>query len=278
MTAITCLMRRLTVATALRVRTIPLILLLGCVVNNYEDPAGPRFAGAFSSTSTQSSASLRVVIFNIEFSLKHEDAADDLLADPNTVDADVVLLQEMDPIGTEFIANALSLDYVFYPSSVSDVGLDFGNAVLSRWPIISDRKVTLPHQNPTNGRGRASVVATLQTPEGPLVVQSVHTDTVWLGPAGRIDQARAVLESIDEEAQRVVIGGDFNTIDPGSLDETTEIFLDAGYTWATKGVEDTSRNFTIDLIFSKGYSTQATGKGLSDASDHLPVWALFDEN
>ncbi len=278
MTAITRLMLRPTIISAVGVRIVPLIFLLGCVVSNYEDPAGPRFAGAFSTTTTQSSDSLKMVIFNIEFSLKHEEAAADLLADPNTMDADVVLLQEMDPIGTEFIANALSLDYVFYPSSVSDIGLDFGNSVLSRWPIVSDQKVTLPHQNPTNGRGRASVVATLQTPEGSLVVQSVHTDTPWLGPAGRIDQARAVRDAIDEDADRVMIGGDFNTTDPGSLDRTTEIFLDAGYTWATEGVEDTSRSFTIDLIFSKGYSVQAKGKGVSEASDHLPVWAVFDEN
>ena len=53
--------------------------------------------------------------------------------------ADVVLLQEMDADGTERIANALEMFWVYYPAAIHPKrGRDFGNAILSRWPIVAE--------------------------------------------------------------------------------------------------------------------------------------------
>lgn len=48
--------------------------------------------------------------------------------------------------GTKSIARALDMSYIYYPAIFRHRSAkDFGNAVLSRWPIISDAKIVLPH-------------------------------------------------------------------------------------------------------------------------------------
>ena len=153
---------------------------------------------------------------------------------------------------------------------------DFGNAVLSRWPIVDDAKLILPHRNPTNGRIRIAVSATLDAPCAPLTVFSVHTDTPWLGPAARLEQAEAIASHAARFAGDVVVGGDFNTSDPGSVDATVEGFTSRYFTWATetfhRPVGGAFGSGTLDHFFVKGLSVKAAGTVKTDASDHQPIW------
>ena len=136
------------------------------LAENYDDPNGPRYEASFAPPPSPADAELEelsVCSFNIEFSERIGEAIGDLRGDEHLGSCTVVLLQEMDWPGARRIAEALSLDVVYYPGSVHH-GKDFGNAVLSRWPIQDDAKLILPHRNPTNGRIRIAVSATLEVP------------------------------------------------------------------------------------------------------------------
>jgi hypothetical protein len=106
--------------------------LAGCAVAmNYTDPEGPRFVGG-SPANPASRSFLRIGTFNIEHA-HHINGAIRCLGAPPLRDADVVLLQEMDASGTEAIARALSLAYVYYPGNARRGEPDMGNAILSPW-------------------------------------------------------------------------------------------------------------------------------------------------
>jgi endonuclease/exonuclease/phosphatase family metal-dependent hydrolase len=181
----------------------------------------------------------------------------------------------MDWPGARRVAEALALDVVYYPGSVHH-DKDFGNAVLSRWPIVADEKLILPHRNPTNGRIRIAVNASVDTPFARVTAYSVHGDTPWLGPAARIDQAEAIAADAARFDWPVVVGGDFNTSDPGSLEGTVEVFTARDFTWATARLPPTAQSplgaSSIDHLFTKGFSVSAAGTAPTDASDHQPIW------
>ena len=125
------------------------VVLASCrAVLNYPSALGPRYAGAPTTTSTLHADGhvLRVVTYNVQWG-KHIDRAINVLQTRAPLpDADIVVLQEMDADGTRRIADALGMCWVYYPAAVHPkLGHDFGNAVLSRWPIVEDEKLMLPH-------------------------------------------------------------------------------------------------------------------------------------
>ena len=72
----------------------------------------------------------------------------------------------------------------------------FGNMILSRWPILSTRLISLPRTrtiSPMNLQ-RGATEALIATPSGPLRVYSVHLDHVL--PAERIAQIRFLKERL----------------------------------------------------------------------------------
>ena len=113
-------------------------------------PAGGRDAAA---TPSGAGGGLDVVTLNIEFGLRIDGARALFARTDRLARANVVLLQEMDPEGTDALAASLGMQYAYYPADVHPrTGRPFGNAVLSRWPIVHDRKIELPHvsfRNPT---------------------------------------------------------------------------------------------------------------------------------
>jgi endonuclease/exonuclease/phosphatase (EEP) superfamily protein YafD len=260
-----------------------LLLLAGvsscALATNYDDPDGPRysaeFAPPFDAAVIEAPEQLDVCSFNIEDAEHITEAISQLSADENLSRCSVVLLQEMDWTGARSIAEALGFDVVFYPGSIHH-GKDFGEAVLSKWPILADKKLILPHRNPTNGRIRIAVSATLDMPLSPLTAYSVHSDTPWLGLSDRLDQAEAVAIDAASIDGRVVVAGDFNTSDPGSVEATVERFTSRSFTWATRDVPPSAHSplgaETIDHVFVKALSVVAAGSPPTDASDHQPIW------
>ena len=260
-------------------------LASGCALaENYDDPEGPRYAADFAVTSAGVAADalteFSVCSFNIEFSEHITEAIRDLRGDERLRACSVLLLQEMDWPGAQRIAEELSLNVVYYPGSVHS-GKDFGNAVLSRWPILDDAKLILPHRNPSNGRIRIAVRATLDAPSSPLTVYSVHSDTPWLGAAARLDQAEAVAVDAAGFAGPVIAGGDFNTSDPGSEASTVQQFTSRGFTCATASVPPSANGplgaKKIDHVFVQQLAVIAAGTVESDASDHQPIWVKLQK-
>jgi endonuclease/exonuclease/phosphatase family metal-dependent hydrolase len=255
-----------------------LVFVAGCRTGrNYASPEGPRFAGQPSPTSAGERGApdtLRLVSFNIEFSLHIDSAIALLQSDPVLRTADVFLLQEMNDQATERIARALGLWYVYYPAIYHfRTRQHVGNAVLSRWPIVEDRKIVLPHVSRFVRTQRTATAATIRVGQVPVRVYSTHLGTMGdLAPAARRDQLRAIVADAEPYA-RVVIGGDMNDAGVGHVARTS------GYAWPTEHGPATTRLGRLDHIFLKGFAGPDRGAAgtvlkVRGASDHLPVWAV----
>ena len=217
---------------------------------------------------------LRVISFNIEFALHVDSAIALLAADSVLRNGDVFLLQEMNEEGTARIADALGLWYVYYPAFFHfRTERDVGNAVLSRWPIVEDRKIVLPHVSRFVSTQRIATAATIRVGRTLVRVYSAHLGTMGdLGPAARRDQLRAILADA-EPYPVVVLGGDMNDVAVG------QVARGKGYAWPTQHGPATTRLGRLDHIFLKGLGAPDRGASgtvldAGGASDHLPVWAV----
>lgn len=241
---------------------------------NYTGLVGPRYAGGPAPTPAGASHAptrIRVVTFNIQFAL-HIDSAIALLDSTTELyDADVITLQEMDAPGTARIAAALGMRYVYYPATVHpQTGRDFGNAILSRWPILADRKIILPHLARFEKTERIATAATILIGEHAVRVYSLHLATRFgIGPQSRRDQVATVLADAASYPQ-VIIAGDMNSHGIGKA------FRAGGYGWPTEHNPATDLFFRYDHVFLKGLDPDSTGviRHNRGASDHRPVWAV----
>jgi endonuclease/exonuclease/phosphatase family metal-dependent hydrolase len=217
---------------------------------------------------------LRIVSFNIEFARRIDGAIALLASDPALQGADVILLQEMDAAGTQRVAHALGMWYVYYPALFHRrTRRDFGNAVLSRWPIVADAKLVLPHPSRYARTHRTATAATLRVGASRVRVYSTHLGTIAdIGSGRRREQLRAILADAAGHPL-VVIGGDLNDATIGLLAH------EAGYAWPTRHGAPTTRFGRWDHIFLKGLESPDTAASgtVADArrvSDHRPVWAI----
>jgi endonuclease/exonuclease/phosphatase family metal-dependent hydrolase len=252
---------------------------LGCRTGrNYVETSGPRYVGgpaaAGSARERAATGPLRVVSFNIERA-RHVDRAIEVMeAQPALRDADILLLQEMDEAGTRRVAEALGMSYVYYPGTFSlKTRRDFGNAVLSRWPIVSDSKLLLPHFGILGRLQRTATGATIRVGESLIRVYSTHLGTmINATPAAQRAQLRTILADAEPHA-RVIIGGDMNS------HGVVRLARRGGYEWPTEHGPRTTRFGRWDHILLKGFESPgaaAAGTVLDvrGASDHRPVWAL----
>jgi endonuclease/exonuclease/phosphatase family metal-dependent hydrolase len=214
-----------------------------------------------------------VVSFNLQYGKRVQEATDLLRREPRLREADVMLLQEMDARGTARIAAALGYAWVYYPATRHPkTGRDFGNAVLSRLPIESDRKVILPHLARIGRTQRVAVGATLRWGDRSLRVYSLHLATfTGNGPKARRQQLEAVLADADS-FDYVVVGGDFNS------ESLPKAAASLGYSWPTRKLPPTSIAGTIDHFLTQGLTlADSASMGvipkIKDISDHKPIWA-----
>jgi endonuclease/exonuclease/phosphatase family metal-dependent hydrolase len=247
-------------------------LLGACATaRNYPDPAGPRFHGEFAGLPAV--PTIKVVTLNVKYSRRIATVVQLLREVEALRNADVVALQEMDDAGTEAIARALSLNYVYYPGALHPkTGKNFGNALLTRWPIEAERKLVLPHPGKFRKMIRIAVAATIRIRDVPVRCYSLHLETPLAVNAGqRRDQAQAVIEDA-EPFPRVVVAGDFN-----NAAIVAAAFQAAGYNWATRDVGPTISRFPWDHVFARGlrlrdFASAAVVAENRRVSDHHPVW------
>jgi endonuclease/exonuclease/phosphatase family metal-dependent hydrolase len=179
----------------------------------------------------------------------------------------------MDEPGTRRIADALGMSYAYYPATFHLLThRDFGNAVLSRWPIVEDSKILLPHTARFRKTQRAATAATIQVGDQRLRVYSVHLGTAAdVGAGARREQLRTVLADA-ARFRRVIVAGDMNNFGVG------RVAREHGYDWVTEKGPRTIRLWRWDHIFLKGLEVpDSAGAGVfmdtRGASDHRPVWA-----
>jgi endonuclease/exonuclease/phosphatase family metal-dependent hydrolase len=251
---------------------LSLLLLLACAhTSNYTAPAGPRYAGGVFDAPFANP--VRVATLNLHYALHIDRALELLRTDPQLKKADILCLQEMDPASTRRLAEGLAMNFIYYPAVLHPVtGRDFGNAVLSRWPLRRDRKIILPFLGSTRGSQRIAVAATVAIPGHPIRIYDLHLATVWeLSPEHRRDQVRAVLVDAQSSPDPVILAGDFNG--PGIGNEIASW----GYVWPTRGLGPTVTILDADHVFLRGFARHPApraGRVLHNlgASDHLPVW------
>ncbi len=246
----------------------------GCATaRNYTDPQGPRFAGSYAGQ--EAPLAIHVVTYNVKYGRNVAGAIAVLEGDARLRGADILALQEMDEAGVDCIARALSLNYVYYPAALHPADhRNLGNAILSPWPIEDDRKIVLPHRSRFRKMDRIAVAATVRVRgDTPVRVFSVHFETpAGIGPSGRRDQARAVVESA-QGYPRVLVAGDFN-----GRAVAEQVFVPAGFAWITRDVGRTIARFSWDHLLTRGLRPRAcfavgTAPNAMRASDHVPVWA-----
>jgi endonuclease/exonuclease/phosphatase family metal-dependent hydrolase len=158
---------------------------------------------------------LRVVSWNIEFGY----CLDSVLAVLADLDADVVLLQEVDRFDDsasggarkdcfEALARRLGMCGVWAGHHQYASGM-WGCAVLSRFALSDPRFVRL---EALRGYPRGAVSAVAATPLGRIALHSLHTE-VCCGVRVRIAQfERALRRGAREPPLPSIVGGDFNTI------------------------------------------------------------------
>ena len=253
-------------------------LLAACTGRNYPGAEGPRYSGPTAAERAARADTLRVVSFNVRFAAEIDSAIAVLRGDPALRGADVVLLQEMDAAGTRRIAEALGMAWVYYPAIYRrPTRRDFGNAVLSRWPIVEDAKLVLPHVSRYARTQRIAAAATIRVGDGAdtarVRVYSTHLGTVLdVGARSRRDQLRAILADA-ARYPRVILGGDMNSADVG------RVARDAGYAWPTAVFGATTpHGAALDHVFLRGLTPpgeRAAGVVTAhrQASDHYPIWA-----
>jgi len=260
-----------------------LLLLAGLTAScravlNYPSALGPRYAGApvLTSTAHADGHVLRVVTYNVQWG-KHIDRAINVLKTRAPLpDADIVVLQEMDADGTRRIANALGMSWVYYPAAVHPkLGHDFGNAVLSRWPIVEDEKLMLPHIGGLRHAQRIATAATVLVGTVKVRVYSTHLGTPSdIRPSKRRDQARTILADA-ALYPFVIVAGDMNSHGIGKE------FVAGGFLWPTEHNHFTTALFNWDHVFLKGFSAPTPDRRFTGVvrdtlgtSDHDPVWAV----
>lgn len=256
------------------------ILLLGCrkPIDNYEEENSPFFAGEFAPTDYPFAGDLKIITWNIHFALEIDQAIKELQEVTDLQDADIILLQEMDELGTEEIAKTLEYNYIYYPASIhTKHDNNFGNAILSKWELSEPEKLILPHKNPTNDQIRIATKAVTIIDDLQITLYSVHIETAWLSGTKRNEQVDAIIEAIGND-DYVFVGGDFNSVTQANVTGLDNMFSEIDMIRVSEGAEPTVKvvgtGFSADHVFARNANLiENNVYAETEASDHFPVWA-----
>ena len=244
-------------------------------IHNYEEADSPKFEGHYAADFASFDGELTAVSYNINFAEFIDEAIEDLasIKTPH-----VIMLQEMDEAGTDKIAQATGMDYIYYPASVHKHNKNFGNAVLSCYPITHTQKLILPRRHPANNQMRIATKARLDVGGTAVCIYCVHTEVYLTTRQYRRDQIQALTGDFIHAGEQVIVGGDFNTVRRTSIRRLTDYFGAMGFIRASKGVGPTVKKMRVspsaaDHIFTKGMRVVNAGRQKEiNGSDHFPIW------
>jgi endonuclease/exonuclease/phosphatase family metal-dependent hydrolase len=124
--------------------------------------------------------------------------------------------------GLPYVARSYSDTPERWQQRIDQPGVDFGNAVVSRWPIIVTKVRNLP-----GAHGRTALATRIATPFGEMPVLCTHFAAHPAASAERVGQVRAVVDlvaGVGRSAIPPVVAGDLNA-EPDS----DEVRLLAGF-------------------------------------------------
>lgn len=225
---------------------------------------------------------VRVVSWNIEHGRDIDRAAEDLLAIDELCDADLLLIQEVDGEAAHVLGELVGMQAAYLDSPRHRAtGREFGNAVLSPWPITDVATIPMPFVATLGGHQRAALTATVDLDGDPLVAYSIHVETVLLSLSRRSAQVAAVAAHASARPSAdVVIGGDFNTASSRSISVFDRVMGDYGFDRLDDGAEPTfdrfGRSFRLDHLYGRGVERVSGGTAIdAGTSDHQPLWVTL---
>lgn len=258
---------------SLRLVAVPVALLLV--------PAATALGSAAREAAPGQGSTFRVVSYNI-----HTAVSTDGQVDPEATarvieaeDPDVVLLQEVTRgwviagslDSAEYLSDRLGMPYVYAGAADGQ----FGNAILSRFPILEWETTFLPQGTGPMRRNAVRAVLDLGRGERATVIVA-HLDHREEGAPTRLGQIERLVELSDGDP-RAVVAGDMNAR-PGS--EELARLTGAGLVSAQDEVGDpslgtypsTDPDRRIDYIFGgRAVEFADFSRPLTTASDHLPL-------
>ena len=166
---------------------------------------------------------LRVLQFNIHFGIERDSDAVELAALASEIEAvrpDLVSLNEVDSGAYRsrrideagYLARATGLHAVYGPNLPWQGGR-FGNAILTRSPVVASRNLRLPGVSGLEPRGL--LTTTLGIAGTTVSFSSVHLSDGASGRTSRILQARAVAAALSHAAYPTIVAGDLNSMPRG---------------------------------------------------------------
>lgn len=225
----------------------------------------------------------KAITYNIHSGKKRSgepsiDQITQLLASEN---ADFIALQEVDrrliSSGMQdqisILADRLHMEYVYIPSL--QIGpAQYGNAILSRYPILATGQLEL-----AGGKERRMLIwAQVFTEKGSLYLTSVHLDTDRASRPAHFKKIKEFLGTHLTDAP-VLLMGDLNTLhdQPDLIQlekDLTGKYRD--YEFPTFYHQKAKRSIQIDYILGRGIIEDHYYTIDSDASDHIPLVLIFD--
>ncbi|WP_139491354.1 endonuclease/exonuclease/phosphatase family protein [Brevibacillus dissolubilis] len=192
-----------------------LLLLLGCLFI-FQNRMTPPAVQAIESKPmvTPKRSTIKVVTYNIRGCRDDEGVADTaaIIAELKDLDADIIALQEVDhglprshfADQAKEIADQLHMDYLFSPNLNLLIGT-YGNALLSRYPILSYEQTRLPSGFEPRGLLQAVVDVNGEA-------LNVYVTHLGLKKKEREEQIQKVAEILAVRPESpTILMGDFNT-------------------------------------------------------------------
>ncbi|MBS9525710.1 endonuclease/exonuclease/phosphatase family protein [Litoribacter alkaliphilus] len=199
-------------------------------------------------------------------------------------DADLVALQEVD-VKTE--RSGVDLDqaaalgeltgmYHYFEKSIDHQGGEYGNAILSRFPIEESSKHAISNMEGVNSERRAVLQIKVDVEGQPFWFASTHLD--YSNKENNLHQSKEVAGLYRDSEIPVILAGDFNALPDSEGINYLEGYFErtcrhnCGYT-----IPEKNPNRTIDFImFTKDAGIEVVEHRVIPeeyASDHRPVFA-----
>lgn len=253
--------------------------------------AGVIFLSCSASKENETPGSTKKKLTLMTYNIHHGAPRDSEVINLNNIasvirksGAEVIALQEVD-VNTERsgevdqakeLAELLDMHY-YFSKSIDYKGGDYGNMILSKYPLTNQRRLELPM--PVPGEKRSIALATITLPDGnTFEFGSTHFDL----QDSRKEQAAFLNELSKDLNKPLFIGGDFNA----TPDSEEMIVLKKEFNFSCIGpcpfsIPERNPNKAIDfVVYNKRVSEKfdfvnsAALKG-EYASDHLPVVSVY---
>lgn len=287
--------------TKLLIACIFLALLPGCTSYKYsytEENLPEYFYNYDIESKAADKNTLKVASFNIEFSLRIDEAIELLSSDADTDDIDILMLQEMDEIATAQIAKALHMSYIYYPAIYHPkYKKNVGTAILSRFPITQKSKIILPHPSsyPKVAKwknykfNKIATHATIEIRGKVIALYSLHTAAFNTTQKKWDCSTKIAHHAKKHKYSYIIVGGDFNSMGQTDIQASIDPFLQENYIWSSRDIGHSGNHkrallafipaeaFVLDHIVSKGFKLIDSGKlSAVDISDHDLIWTELE--